>query len=113
MIDSHCHPQFPMYDEDRDEVIKRTLDGGVDMICVGTDLDMSKKAIELAEKYPRIWASLGLHPTDINGPVDMNDYEKLLGEEKVIAVGEIGLDYYRVEDEEKQKKTKDGIDEIY
>ena len=64
IFDSHCHPQFPQYDADREEVIKRTLAAGCGMICVGTDLEMSKKAIELAEKYDGIWATVGLHPNE-------------------------------------------------
>lgn len=109
MIDSHCHPQFPQYDKDRDEMIKRALDGGVQMICVGTDLEMSRKAIELAQKHNGIWASVGLHPNDNLGEeFDGKAYEELLKQDKVVAMGEIGLDYYRTtetEEQEEQRKT--------
>lgn len=118
MIDSHCHPQSYQYDQDREEIIKRALDAGVQMICVGTDLEMSKKAIELASKYddpasPRfrrasIWASVGLHPNDnLDGEFDSKAYEELLIQDKVVAMGEIGLDYYRTEKIEDQKRQKD------
>jgi TatD DNase family protein len=108
MIDSHCHPQFPQYADDREEMVKRALDGGVRMICVGTDLEMSKKAIELAGQYKGMWASVGLHPNDNLGEgFDGRAYEELLKQDKVVAMGEIGLDYYRTEGKEDQKLQKD------
>ncbi|MBI2063389.1 MAG: TatD family hydrolase [Candidatus Yanofskybacteria bacterium] len=108
IIDSHCHPQFPQYEEDREEMIKRTLDGGIQMICVGTDLEMSKKAIELAQKHDGIWATVGLHPNDnLNEDFNGGEYEELLKMPKVVAMGEIGLDYYRTAEPEEQKIQKD------
>ncbi len=108
IIDSHCHPQSEQYDSDREELIKRTLDGGVRMICVGTDLEMSEKAIELAQKYDGIWATVGLHPNDnLNENFDGVVYGKLLKHDKVVAMGEIGLDYYRTAEIEDQKTQKD------
>lgn len=120
IFDSHCHPQFPQYDKDRDEMIKRALNEGVFMICVGTDLETSKKAIELAGKYEHvklldgsnvaggIWATVGLHPNDnLEEKFDSRTYEELLNCDKVVGFGEIGLDYYRtekIEDQELQKQ---------
>ena len=108
VFDSHCHPQFPQYEGSREEVVKRALDGGVFMICIGTDLETSKKAIELAEKYEGIWATVGLHPNDnLSERFDPDIYKKLLNQEKVVGFGEIGLDYYRTtkkEDQEQQKQ---------
>mgnify|MGYP001560033926 FL=1 len=89
-FDTHCHPQFPHYDKDREEVIKR----GVPMICVGTDVEMSKKAIEIAQNHSGVWASVGVHPNDLDDFV-MDDLVHLVNREKVVAVGEVGLDYYR------------------
>lgn len=106
-IDSHCHPQFPQYDSDREEVIKHSLKQGVGMICVGTDLEMSKKAIGLAEKYEGIWASVGIHPNDISEQFSVSSFELLVNYPKVIAIGEVGLDYYRTTEPEKQKLQKD------
>jgi len=107
-FDSHCHPQFPQYDQDREEMIKRTLDDGVKMIAVGTDFEMSAKAVELAKKYESIWASAGLHPNDnLHEEVDIEKYRELLKEKKVVAIGEIGLDYYRTTGEELIVKQKD------
>ena len=104
IIDTHCHPQFPQYDADRDEMIRRALDGGIGMICVGTDYEMSQKAIELAAAHDTMWASVGLHPNDNLGEqYDQSSYEKLAGHPKVVAIGEVGLDYYRTTDDEKKK----------
>lgn len=105
-FDSHCHPQFSHYDQDRKEVILRAAEKGVSMICVGTDLRMSKKAIELAKEYKNIWAAVGAHPNDIKNLV-MDDFVHLMNEDRVVAVGEVGLDYYRTTDETKQKKQKE------
>lgn len=107
MFDTHCHLQYHKFDEDRDEVIKRAFDTGIKMICVGTDYEMSEKAIELATKYDGIWASVGLHPNDnLEESFDIEKYTKLAENTKVIAIGEIGLDYYRTPDEEQQKIQK-------
>jgi len=119
LFDSHCHPQFPQYDADREEVIKRTLAAGCGMICVGTDLEMSKKAIELAEKYPPspssfgragVWATVGLHPDakEVNDSrFTIYEHEELARHPKVVAIGEIGLDYYRTPEKEKQERQKE------
>src|SRR3989344_489504 len=112
-IDSHCHPQFPQYDNDREEVIKRTLDAGVQMICVGTDLEMSKKAIELTQKNEGIWASVGLHPNDVTKQFIVDSFRSLLKEPKVVAVGEVGLDYYRTKDKALQNKQKEIFIEFF
>ena len=96
VIDTHCHVQFPQYDHDRAEVIRRALDAGIGMICVGTDLEMSRRAVELADRYEGIWASVGLHPNDnLTEHYNQSLYRDLTAHPKVIAIGEIGLDYYR------------------
>lgn len=101
LIDSHSHPQFPQYDQDRDEMIWRSLDAGIRMIAVGTDYEMSAKAVVLANQYEGIWASVGLHPNDnLQEKLDLDLYRKLAQDPKVIAVGEVGLDFYRTTGEE-------------
>ncbi len=98
MIDTHAHLDFKQYDSDRDEVIKSGFSKGLEAIInIGTDLESSRKSIELAEKYEHIYAAVGVHPHDSkNCP---GDYIARLGEmathRKVVAIGEIGLDYYR------------------
>lgn len=109
IFDSHCHPQFPQYDADREEMIIRAKSSGVSMICVGTDFETSKSGIELAQKHDNMWATVGIHPNDLDGLVvnKVHGLVDLLSQQKVVAIGEIGLDYYRTEGEEAQKKQKD------
>src|SRR3989338_8008385 len=108
IFDSHCHSQFPQYKNDREEMIKRALDGGVFMICVGTDIKTSKEGIELAQKHQGIWTTVGVNPNDTdNFQFSIFNFQKLLEHPKVIAVGEVGLDYYRTPEPEKQKKQKE------
>ena len=113
MIDAHCHIQFQAYDADRDEVIKRCIADDVQMIAVGTKYSTSVNAIALAEKYPKfIWATVGFHPTHVNKSVfhdkseekseapEIFDYQKMLElakNKKVVAIGECGLDYFRLD----------------
>jgi TatD DNase family protein len=98
MIDVHCHMQFHSFKKDAGEVIKRALDGGVEIIInTGTSLESSESAVELAEKYDKLYAIVGIHPhhADKLKP----GWDKKLGRiiessKKILAIGEIGLDYY-------------------
>lgn len=109
-FDSHCHPQMAQYNKDREEVIARAQRAGVSMICVGTDLETSRQAIELAQRTEGMWASVGLHPNDnLNEKFEPEKYKELLRKEKVVAFGEIGLDYYRTEKPEDQKLQKERL----
>ncbi|KKS96614.1 hypothetical protein A3B05_01900 [Candidatus Giovannonibacteria bacterium RIFCSPLOWO2_01_FULL_43_160] len=97
LIDVHTHTQFAEFDIDRDAVICRALDAGIWMINVGTDRRMSESAIGLASKYEiGVFATAGLHPTEIHKKFDYDFYKKLAEAPKVVAIGECGLDYYRV-----------------
>ncbi len=96
-IDSHCHLTAREFDSDRDEVIQRALDAGVHaIVCPGTTLEDSRKAVDLASKYPSVYACVGIHPHEAaKAPGEMlRELEDLLGSPKVVAVGEIGLDFY-------------------
>ena len=82
-------------------MIRRALDAGTQMICVGTDYEMSAKAVVLANQYEGIWASAGLHPNDnLHEKLDLDLYRKLAEDKKVVAIGEVGLDFYRTTGEE-------------
>jgi TatD DNase family protein len=98
LIDSHAHLEMKEFDFDREEVIKRARQAGVDFIVtVGTNLALSRKAVELAEKHENIYATVGIHPHDV-AKTDKNTYEalkKLTQRQKVVAYGEIGLDFFR------------------
>jgi TatD DNase family protein len=108
-IDSHAHLNFKDYKDDIDNVIKRAQDAGVEYIInPGTDLDSSRDAIELAEKYEMIYAAVGFHPHDAAKASDklLEEIEKLSHQPKVVAIGEIGLDYhYNYSPHEIQRKV--------
>src|SRR3990167_4461830 len=107
IFDSHCHPQMEQYDNDRKAMLKRAKDAGVFMICVGTDSETSKQGIDLAKRHENMWASVGLHPNDITDEFDVMVYHNMLRNHKVVAVGEVGLDYYRTPEPKKQKKQRE------
>jgi TatD DNase family protein len=98
MVDSHCHLDFRDYDSNRREIVKRALDTGVHtLINIGTDLESSKKSLRLTEEFQCMYASVGLHPHDAKIFSDTMETQmsRLLRHDKAVAVGEIGLDYYR------------------
>jgi TatD DNase family protein len=112
-IDIHGHINFPDYDKDREEVFKRAADAEVGMIIVGTDLESSKKCVELAQGRQNVWATVGVHPTGTPRPtlgeqdIDFSILKELAKDPKVVAIGECGLDYFhsKPEDIAKQKKV--------
>jgi len=82
------------------------------MICVGTDYKTSKQAIEIASQHQNIWATVGLHPNDNLGEeFNADEYEKLLKTNKVVAMGEIGLDYYRTTEEADKQFQRDRFEQ--
>ncbi len=96
-IDTHCHLNFHQFDADRDAVVQRALDEGVAMIVnPAVDLPTSRQAIELAERYPGVYAQVGIHPNDAADfdAAALAELEALAVHPKVVAIGEIGLDYY-------------------
>ena len=107
LVDTHTHIYDSRFYEDFDEVINRISKELEFIVSIGYDLKSSEKSIELADKYKFIYATVGFHPTDIKKYND--DMEKCLEEmtknEKVRAIGEIGLDYHWMEDpKEKQEE---------
>ena len=125
IIDTHSHLSFKAYDDDRENVIKRTQEEGLICIDVGTKYETSKNAIDLADKNENIFAAIGLHPIHIKtdlmklrmdedeggfaplGEVfEKEKYKELAKNKKVVAIGEIGLDYYY------RPKTKTRLEEF-
>ena len=108
MIDTHCHINDIKYNSDVKEVISRAVESGVEkMICVGTDLKTSEKAIELADKYSEIYATVGYHPHESKDAQKgyLYEFEEMSKNPKVVAIGESGLDYhYNISPENIQKK---------
>ncbi|MBI3193108.1 MAG: YchF/TatD family DNA exonuclease [Ignavibacteriae bacterium] len=108
-VDSHAHLFFKDFENDLDDVIKRAQDAGVEYIInPGTDIPTSKKSIELAEKYDMIYAGVGFHPHDASKADNksLEEIERLSHHPKVVAIGEIGLDYhYDFAPREKQREV--------
>jgi len=133
LVDTHSHLNFKAYDGDREGIIKRTREAGVVCIDVGTKYETSKKAIELAEKYEGIFAAIGMHPFHIKTDLlklktdetegnfaplgeefDKKKYVNLAKSKKVVAIGEIGLDYYyKPKGTTKKEKFKEKQKEVF
>ena len=97
-IDVHSHIHGKEYDSDRDEVVRRMREGKGGTIVVGTDLEESRRALLLAEREEGIFAAIGQHPSDSRNEVfNREAYEILLKSNKIVAIGECGLDYFRKE----------------
>ncbi|MEA1974590.1 MAG: TatD family hydrolase [Bacillota bacterium] len=97
LFDSHAHISDEKFDNDRDEVINRAKENGIKFIMnPGVELESSKKAIDLSEKYEMIYAAVGFHPHEVKNMDDtmLSLIESLAKKAKVKAIGEIGLDYY-------------------
>ncbi len=98
LFDSHAHIDDNRFDTDRDETIQRAVQNGVKgIINIGADMASSARSVELASRYEEIYAAVGIHPHDAKDAID-SDYEMMARwvakEPKVVAIGEIGLDYY-------------------
>lgn len=97
LIDTHTHLDYPEFDADRDEVIRRAAEAGVTrIISIGTNLESSRRAIALSEKYEGVFASVGIHPNDCAEANDdaITRLRDLAKHPKVVAIGETGLDYH-------------------
>jgi TatD DNase family protein len=125
-IDTHCHVNFKDFKEDYKDVIKRALDNKVEMIVVGSELKTSERAVSLSEEIEGVYSAVGLHPIHLQDVLVKNDnengkyefrsrkeeydeekYIKLVRDKKsVVAIGEIGLDYYHID------KDKEGVKEL-
>ena len=98
LIDSHCHLQFPQFQDDRAQVLERAWQAGLSaLVLVGTDADSSQQALALAEAHPNLYVTVGWHPHqavqfDHHGRLALR---RLAESPKAVAIGEIGLDFYR------------------
>ena len=106
LIDSHAHLEHSLLNHS--EIIDNMQNDGLEkIVSIGTDIETSKFAVNLAEKNENIYATVGIHPeyADLFDIKDLEEIEKLAKHPKVVAVGEIGLDYhYTLENKEKQKQ---------
>ncbi|HIC18746.1 TPA: TatD family deoxyribonuclease, partial [Candidatus Poribacteria bacterium] len=98
LVDSHAHIQLSQFDRDRHDVLQRAKSAGIEQILVvGFDLKTSQQAVELAMNTENLWATVGMHPHDAKDLTNaaMDTFRRLADHPKVIALGEMGLDYYR------------------
>ena len=120
LADTHCHLDFNKFDEDRDAVMQRAMEVGVTRILIpALDYESSLSAIRLAESHSNLFAAIGFHPTDVEKMKSdsIEQLRKLIlttpesssphgrgvrGDEKIVAIGEIGLDYYWVKEPQKR-----------
>lgn len=111
LIDSHAHIYYRDYAGDFDDMLQRAADSGVAAILVvGTDIESSRESVELAEKYPQLYAAVGIHPHDAGRVTDacFGIIRNLaLSSSKVVAIGEIGLDFYR------DRSPRDAQDRVF
>lgn len=124
LFDVHTHVHFAAFEKDYREAIQRALDAGVKMITVGTQRDTSRRGVEVANEFDGVWAAVGLHPVhteksyhdpkELGGGTGFNSrgedfdyeyYKKLAMDPKVVAIGECGLDYYRLATSDKRLAT--------
>ena len=98
LFDTHAHLHFPGFDEDRDAVLARARAAGVRrMVTIGTDGETSRAALALADRHPDVWATAGVHPHDAaeSDEAAQAEVERIAAERRVVAIGEIGLDFFR------------------
>lgn len=125
LIDTHAHINFNAFKADGDEIIRRSLDGNVWMILVGSEYKTSKRALDYANRYEKgVYAAIGLHPIHAaeaseNGKVtpaeefNIDLYEKMASADKVVAIGEIGLDYYHIDKDSDAEAVKKKQKQIF
>ena len=109
LVETHAHLDYPDFAPDFDDVLRRAIDAGVTrIITIGTSVESSRRAIEIAEKYPNVYAVIGVHPTyageveeDVTTPL-----RELAQNPHVVAIGETGLDYHRLPSVEAAKGKK-------
>ena len=112
LIDTHAHLDYPAFQEDFAEVLRRAHDAGVTrIISIATGLESSRRVVALAEAYPQIFAVVGIHPNhaheEVGGAIE--EIERLAAHPKVVGIGEIGLDFFRLPGSENGEATEVGM----
>ena len=98
LVDTHCHLDFQQFNQDREAVVQRAIDSGVTRIIVtALDINNCSEVLALTQTYPTVYAAVGIHPNSCaNWKDDLVDRIRKFAEHpRVVAIGEIGLDYYR------------------
>lgn len=107
-IDTHCHLDYDLFAHDIEDVIKRAVDQGVTrIIAPGLNIQSSRAVVRLAEKFTEVYAAIGLHPGDVDKwhSAYITEFTPLINHEKVVAIGEIGLDNYHRQDNFSEQKA--------
>ena len=106
IIDTHVHLDDARYDEDLDALLNRAREGGVERFIIpGADPKTLEKAVSIAQKYEDVYFALGVHPYDMQD-FEALDFEKYVHHKKCVAIGECGLDYFRLEGSEQEKDAE-------
>lgn len=104
-FDIHAHLQFPQFDTDREKLIQTLQENETGVINVGTGRETSLQAVELAKNHEHLWAVVGLHPTHNDEVFDLEFFTNLAREEKVVAIGECGIDLFRADKDSLYKQV--------
>lgn len=113
VFDTHAHYYDDAFDADRDELLRSLPERGVELVvCPGCDLESSAACVTLAEQYDHIYAAVGFHPENLEGVTmgDLDGVRTMAKHPKVVAVGEIGLDYYWVKTPEERAFSREFFD---
>jgi len=109
LIETHAHLDYPDFANDLDDVLRRAVDAGVTrIITIGTSIESSRRAIDLADKYPAVYATIGVHPTYVEEAEEdvFTPLRELAKHPRVVAIGETGLDYHRLPSEKVAKEKQ-------
>src|SRR5438046_7930619 len=109
LIETHAHLDYPDFANDLDDVLRRANDAGVTrIITIGTSLESSRRAIDMAEKHSAVFAAIGVHPTSVEAAEDdvITPLRELAQNPRVVAIGETGLDYHRLPSEKVAKEEQ-------
>ena len=102
IVDTHCHLDDHRYDEDLEQVLEKAQQEGVEKFIIpGADPETLERAVEIAEMFPSVYFAVGVHPYDARA-YDRNFLEKFVNHPKCVAIGECGLDYYRLPENESE-----------
>lgn len=124
LVDTHCHAHFRGYGEEKDDIVRRAREADVQMITIGTNLATSREAVAFAERHEGVFATVGLHPNHTTASphhdeeeleqspplagerFDLDAFRVLAAHPKCVAIGECGLDYYRLEGDTTEAKSR-------
>jgi len=109
LIETHAHLDYPDFANDLEDVLRRAADAGVTrIITIGTSVESSRRAIDLAEKYPAVYAAIGVHPSYVEEAEEdvFTPLRELAKNSRVVAIGETGLDYHQLPSEKVAKEKQ-------